>query len=58
MKQQTPTLNPMVFVKDENDPKFQTHLERRAKIADDPKNRLPLSKLKKRLAKFQRVASA
>jgi hypothetical protein len=44
-------LNPNVFVKDENDPAFRAHIARRAKEAADPKNRLPLSELKKHLAK-------
>lgn len=44
-------LNPNVFVKDERDPAFQAHIARRAKEAADPRNRLPLSELKKRLAK-------
>lgn len=46
-----PTLNPMVFVKDENSSEFRAHILRRSKEAADPKNRLPLSELKKRLAK-------
>jgi hypothetical protein len=33
------TLNPMVFVKDENDPVFRAYVVRRAKKAIDPKNR-------------------
>ena len=44
-------LNPNVFVKNENDPAFRAHILRRAKEAEDPKNRLPLSELKKHLAK-------
>jgi hypothetical protein len=47
----SPILNPNVFVKDENDPAFQAHIIRCAKEANDPNNRLPLSELKKRLAK-------
>jgi hypothetical protein len=41
----------MVFVKNENSPEFHAHILRRAKEAADPKNRLSLSELKKRLAK-------
>ncbi len=47
-----PTLNPMVFVKDENSPEFRAHIAQRAKEAADPKNRLPISDLKKRLARY------
>ena len=46
-------LNPMVFVKDENDPAFRAHIIQRAKEASDPKNRLPVSELKNRLAKYR-----
>jgi hypothetical protein len=46
-----PILNPDVFVKDENDPAFRAHIARRAKEAASSKNRLPLSELKKHLAK-------
>lgn len=46
-----PRLNPMVFVKDENSSEFRDHILRRAKEAANPKNRLPLSELKKRLTK-------
>jgi len=46
-----PRLNPMVFVKDENSSEFRAHILRRAKEAANPKNRLPLSELKKRLTK-------
>ena len=49
-----PTLNPMVFVRDETTPEFRAHIARRAQEATDPKNRLPLSELKKNLAKYQR----
>ena len=49
-----PILNPMVFVKDENDPAFRAHIVRRAQEAADPRNRLPLSELRERLAKYQR----
>jgi hypothetical protein len=45
-----PKLNPMVFVRDENSSEFRAHIARRAKEASDPKNRLPISDLKKRLA--------
>lgn len=45
------TLNPNVFVKDEDAPAFRAHISRRVKEAADPKNRLPLSELKKHLAK-------
>jgi hypothetical protein len=58
MKKDERLLNPMVFVKDENDPEFVAHILRRAQEAAKPENRLPLSDLKKRLAKFQRAASA
>jgi 5'-3' exonuclease len=51
MKKQ-PTLNPMLFVKDEKSPEFRAHIIRRAKEAADPKNRLPISDLKKRLARY------
>ena len=55
MKMQAqPILNPMVFVTDENDPKFRAHIARRAKEASDPKKRLPLGALKKRLAKYSK----
>jgi hypothetical protein len=46
-------LDPMVFVRDENDPAFRAHIIRRAQEAADPKNRLPLTALKDRLAKYQ-----
>jgi|GEM_PF-4230914 len=49
-----PTLNPMVFVKNENSPEFRAHILRRVKEAADSTNRLPLSELKKRLAKHKR----
>lgn len=45
-------LNPIVFVKDENSLEFRAHIVRRAKEAADPKNRLPISDLKKRLARY------
>ncbi|MHB1865208.1 MAG: hypothetical protein ACYCPS_03545 [Candidatus Saccharimonadales bacterium] len=48
MKPQS-TLNPMVFVRDENNPAFRAHVIRRSKEVNDPKNRLQLSELKKRL---------
>jgi hypothetical protein len=38
MKTQS-ALNPMVFVKDENDPLFRAYIIKRAKEATDPKNR-------------------
>jgi hypothetical protein len=44
-------LNPMVFVRDENSSEFRAHIARRAKEAANPKNRLPISDLKKRLAR-------
>jgi hypothetical protein len=44
----------MVFVRDETTPEFRAHIARRAQEATDPKNRLPLSELKKNLAKYQR----
>jgi hypothetical protein len=44
----------MVFVRDENDPKFRAHMIRRAQEATDQKNRLPLSELKNRLEKYQK----
>jgi hypothetical protein len=47
-----PILNPLVFVKDENSPEFRAHIVRRAKEAANPKNRLPISDLKKRLARY------
>lgn len=47
-----PALNPMVFVKDENSPEFRAHIVHRAKEAANPKNRLPISDLKKRLARY------
>jgi hypothetical protein len=50
MKMQS-VLNPMVFVKDENSPEFRAHIAQRAKEVADPKNRLPISDLKKRLAR-------
>lgn len=54
-----PILNPMVFVKDENSAEFRAHIALRAKEADNPKNRLPLSDLKKRLARHNgKLASA
>jgi hypothetical protein len=34
---------------DENSPEFRAHIARRAQEATDPKNRLPLSELKKQL---------
>jgi hypothetical protein len=53
------TLNPMLFVKDENSPEFRAYIVRRAKEAADPKNRLPISDLKKRLARYNgNVANA
>lgn len=39
------------YVQDENDPVFREHILRRAAEAENPHNRLPLSELKKRLAK-------
>jgi len=42
----------MVFVKDENSLEIRAHIVRRAKEAADPKNRLPISDLKKRLARY------
>lgn len=48
-------LNPLVFVKDENDPAFRTHILRRLKEAEQPDNRLPIDLLKKRLARFSRT---
>jgi hypothetical protein len=47
-----PILNPLVFVKDENSPEFRAHIVRRAKEAANPQNRLPISDLKKRLARY------
>jgi len=58
MKKDSHLLNPMVFVKDENDPTFREHILRRAQEAANPKNRLSVSELKKRLAKYQRVINA
>ena len=52
-----PTLNPMVFVKDENDPAFRAHIISRAKEAVDPKNRsknLSVTEAKALLAKHHR----
>lgn len=46
-----PKLNPMVFVKDENSTEFRAHIARRVQEAADPQNRLPLSELKKHLAR-------
>jgi len=57
MREKKLTLNPMVFVKDENDPAFRAHLIQRAQKAADPDNRLPLSALKERLAKYQKQAA-
>jgi hypothetical protein len=54
MKKAQTLLNPMVFVRDENDPEFKAHILRRAEEAKDPKNRLPLVELKKQLAKYRR----
>ncbi|HSW99445.1 MAG TPA: hypothetical protein VLH38_00230 [Patescibacteria group bacterium] len=51
MKKQS-ALNPMVFVRDEKSPEFRTYIIRRAKEAAEPKNRLPISDLKKRLARY------
>ncbi len=51
------TLNPMVFVKDENDPAFRAHIIRRAKEAVDPKNRsknLSVTEAKALIAKRHR----
>jgi hypothetical protein len=48
------TLNPVVFIKDENDPAFRTHMIQRAEEAMDSRNRLPLSELKRMLSKYQR----
>ncbi len=47
-------LNPMVFVRDESAPEFRAHIARRAKEAANPEHRLPLSELKKKLAKHTR----
>jgi len=47
-------LNPSIFVRDENDPKFRAHILQRAEEAKSSKNRLPLSELKKRLSKYRR----
>jgi hypothetical protein len=58
MNEEKLILDPMVFVKDENDPAFRAHMIHRAQEAADPKNRLPLSALKGRLAKYQSRATA
>jgi hypothetical protein len=42
-------LNPMVFVKDENDPKFVAHIERRVKKALSGRGVLSKSEFIKRL---------
>ena len=44
----------MIFVKDENVPAFRAHIIRRASEAADPKNRLPLSELKRHLLRRNR----
>lgn len=61
MKAYVKKLNPMVFVKDENDPEFRAHLLRRLKEAEDPKNRnkhMSIDQVKERLMKnhIKRVA--
>ena len=44
---------------DENSQEFQLELERRIKLAKDPKNRIPLSQAKKDiLKKYQVLAGA
>ena len=54
MNKTKPILNPVVFVKDENDPAFRAHIIQRAEEASDPRNRLPVSELKSRLAKYKK----
>ena len=52
-----PTLNPMVFVKDENNPAFRAYLISRAQEAIDPKNRsknLSVTEAKELLTKRRR----
>ncbi len=51
--------NSKVINVDENSQEFQLDLERRIKLAKNPKNRIPLSQAKKDiLKKYQRLASA
>jgi hypothetical protein len=58
MKEITPTKNNLVFVKDENTQAFREHILQRAEEAKKSENRLPLSALKKRLAKYNQKIHA
>jgi hypothetical protein len=52
-----PILNPMVFVKDENDPVFRAYMIKRAKEATDPKNRnknLSVAEAKARITEYRK----
>jgi hypothetical protein len=58
MKKITLTENDLVFVKDENAQDFREHILRRAEEAKKSENRLSLSVLKKRLAKYKQTTHA
>lgn len=52
-------INNQVINVDENSPEFLLELERRIKIAKNPKNRIPLSSAKKDiLKKYQELSGA